>query len=405
MTQLDLYEQNTKQWLCTTASQIFFMQLGFLCYEVGFVQPVWTQSVILKNIEDTFVGVLTFLAFGYTLSDSPTSWKGIISIPENPLLIGVDAEMHDKILISAFFASTCATIISGAVLERMKNKAYILWCLLIILVNYSFVAHWVWHPDGWLSKQGFVDGAGSVVVHSTAGMAAAVAIWKLGPRRESIESDYDPNRSADKVIDKKGRLPPVEHAARPIINAMGAFFLWYGWFAFNVSSPIAFSKGEISIGTTALVTVISPICASCSAFFWMWCGFVKLSFESLLSCLLCGLVAITGMCHTCNVWEAAIIGFGSAIVYFGSAHFVRYKLGLDDPLQVISIHLFSGVYSGIMEGVVANNVYGYPGPIHGGLKGFRHLGIQLGGVCFILVFNFVLSYVLWELILAKLFFK
>eukprot|EP01084_Bolivina_argentea_P166073 288423_1 len=408
MTQLDLYEQNTKQWLCTTASQIFFMQLGFLCYEVGFVQPVWTQSVILKNIEDTFVGVLTFLAFGYTLSDSPTSWKGIISIPENPLLIGVDAEMHDKILISAFFASTCATIISGAVLERMKNKAYILWCLLIILVNYSFVAHWVWHPDGWLSKQGFVDGAGSVVVHSTAGMAAAVAIWKLGPRRESIESDYDPNRSADKVIDKKGRLPPVEHAARPIINAMGAFFLWYGWFAFNVSSPIAFSKGiDDAIGTTALVTVISPICASCSAFLAMWLGIVPLTFENLLNCLLAGLVAITGMCHTCSPWEAAFIGAISSIVYFVMTHITRNKWGLDDPLQVICIHLFGGIYSGIMEGVVANHVYDTPGLLHG--KGSRasfvHFGTQLLGVTVIVIFNFIVSLGLWELLLRRAIFR
>eukprot|EP01083_Nonionella_stella_P027605 76041_1 len=385
---MHMHDQTTTAWLSTTASQIFFMQLGFLCYEVGFVKPVWTQSVILKNIEDTFVGVLTFLALGYTLSESE-SFHGIIGIPRNPMLIGVPDEQHDQILIAAFFASTCATVISGAVLERMKNKAYITWCLLTILVNYSFVSHWVWHESGWLSKLGFVDGAGSVVVHSTAGMSGLIAIWKLGPRRDSLDAD--------------GNLLPIEHAARPIINAIGAFFLWYGWFAFNVSSPIAFVKGiGDAIGTTALITVISPIASSCAAFVWVHFGYVELSFESLLSCMLCGLVSITGACHTCNVWEATVIGALSSVLYFCSAHVIRQKLKLDDPLQIVAIHLCCGVYSGIAEGVVANNVYGTPGIMHSGT--FGHFGIQLLGVVVIVLFNFVVSYALWEVILVRVIF-
>eukprot|EP01083_Nonionella_stella_P292050 993501_1 len=393
MTQLDLYEQNTKQWLCTTASQIFFMQLGFLCYEVGFVQPVWTQSVILKNIEDTFVGILTFLAFGYTLSTSSDSFLGIIAKPVNPLLIGIDSEYHDKILISAFFASTCATIMSGAILERMKNQAYVCWCMLIILINYSFISHWVWHPNGWLNELGFVDGAGSVVVHSTAGMAALIAVWKLGPRKDSL--------------DKDGKLLPTQHASRPVINAIGAMFLWYGWFAFNVSSPIAFSKGEISIGTTALVTVISPIAACLSAFIIMKLGFVALKFESLLNNLLAGLVAITGMCHTCSPIEAIFIGAFASVVYFTMSHITRNKWGLDDPLQIISIHLFCGIYSGIVEGIVANNGYGTPGLIHGNgtRASFKHFGIQLLGVIVIIIFNFILSFGLWEFFTRVIFRK
>eukprot|EP01083_Nonionella_stella_P304414 1057775_1 len=292
------FDQNTTAWLCTTASQIFFMQLGFLCYEVGFVKPVWTQSVILKNIEDTFVGVLTFLAFGFTLSESSETWHGIIAIPKNPFLINIQSNVHDQVLISAFFASTCATIISGAVLERMKNKAYIIWCLLTILVNYSFVSHWVWHKHGWLNEMGFVDGAGSVVVHTTAGMSALIAVWKLGERKETSG-----NYSVHGCI-------RLERAARPIIHAIGAFFLWYGWFAFNVASPIAYSRGiGDAIGTTALVTVISPISGSCAAFLWMALNLVPLDFESLLNCLLAGLVSITGMCHTVDVWSATFVGF------------------------------------------------------------------------------------------------
>eukprot|EP01083_Nonionella_stella_P109518 319414_1 len=380
---------HTTAWMSTTASQIFFMQLGFLCYEVGYVKDVWTQSVILKNIEDTFVGVLIFLAFGYTLSASDDTVYGIISVPKNPFLIGIPTKEHDQILISAFFASTCATIISGAILERMKNKAYIMWCLLTILVNYSFVAHWVWHKHGWLNELGFVDGAGSVVVHSTAGMAALVAVWKLGPRRDSVDSE--------------GNLLPTENAAKPIINAIGAFFLWYGWFAFNVSSPIAFSKGiGDAIGTTALVTVISPISSSASAFAWMHLGWVQLSFESLLNCLLAGLVAITGACHTTNPHEAVFIGIFASVVYFLSSYMIREKWKLDDPLQVIAIHLCCGIYSGIVEGIVGNNVYGTPGLIRGGGE---HFGIQLLGVLVIVGFNACLSLFMYHVLLERLIFR
>ncbi len=112
----------------------------------------------------------------------------------------------------------------------MKNKVYIIYCLLVILINYSFVAHWVWHDDGWLKTLGFTDGAGALVVHSTAGVASFVAVWNLGARKQAV--------------DKDGKLLPIEKAARPIFFAMGTFLLWYGWFAFNIASPIAYNKGK-----------------------------------------------------------------------------------------------------------------------------------------------------------------
>eukprot|EP01084_Bolivina_argentea_P072248 131212_1 len=120
--------------------------------------------------------------------------------------------------------------------------------------------------------------------------------------------------------------------------------------------------------------------------------------------MISGLVAITGMCHTCNVWEAAIIGALSSVVYFSSAHLVRYKWKLDDPLQVIAIHLCCGVFSCVLEGVVANDVYGNPGIIHSG-GNFYHFGIQLGGVCAILAWNFCVSLFMYEVVLTRLLFR
>ena len=118
-------DETITAWLGTAASQIFFMQLGFLCYEVGFVHHVWAPSIILKNIEDTFVGILTYLAFTHTLATSSESFYGVISYPTNLFLVQIDPSDHAAVFIAAVFATTCATIISGAVLERMKNKAYI----------------------------------------------------------------------------------------------------------------------------------------------------------------------------------------------------------------------------------------------------------------------------------------
>eukprot|EP01084_Bolivina_argentea_P295053 507869_1 len=376
------YDDYATAWLSTTASQIFVMQIGFLCFEVGFVKPVWTESIILKNIEDTFVAIFTYLAITYTLSQSPRSIYGIISIPENPLLIGVDSDIHDQVFIGSLFAATAATIISGAVLQRMKNKVYVLYTFLLVLINYSFVSHWVWHENGWLNELGFTDGAGAMVVHSTAGIASAVAIWKLGPRKSAIGKD--------------GKLLPIEPAVRPIISAIGVYFLWYGWFAFNVASPIAYNRGVgDAIGTTALVTVVSPICSAGAGFILVRLGWIDFTFEGLLSCILAGLVGITGGCHSCNIIESGVIGFFSSIVYFVMSRIIRNKLQIDDPLEVTAIHFGCGIWSCLAEGLFANGVYGTKGLIYGD---YEHFGVQCLGTIVICAFNSCLCWLLYILL-------
>ena len=169
-------------WLTTAASQVFFMQLGFLCFEVGYVDKMWTKSIIIKNIEDTFVGSLTYVLFTYSLSTSSNVYgdSGIIGSFDNIFLNGVPASLHEEIFINACYAVACATIISGAVLERMKNSAYVSYTFLIILINYSFAACWAWNTKSWLNKLGFVDCAGGFVVHGVGGIASIVACYFLG---------------------------------------------------------------------------------------------------------------------------------------------------------------------------------------------------------------------------------
>ena len=195
------------------------------------------------------------------------------------------------------------------------------WCFFIIIFNYSIIAYWVWNPDGWLHKLNFIDCAGSGVIHITGAVCGLVAVYFLGPRNSNLSKD--------------GKLKTPEAAHRPIIVALGTFILWFGWFAFNLSSPIA-SNVEIGhfLGTVCLNTMVAPSSAVLTCFLIMKYTDQNISFEHLVSCILCGLVAITAGCYTVPVWAAMIIGFCVSPVYFVTIHVERNVFQIDDPLQI-----------------------------------------------------------------------
>ena len=163
----------------TSAAQVFIMQLGFLAFEVGFVSPIWVNSIIIKNVEDTIVGTLTYILIGFTLTSSTNVYGKFIGSFDNILLINVSKLLHETIFINTCYAITCATIISGAVLERMKNFAYVSYTFLILLINYPLASYWAWNKNSWLVKLGFVDCAGSFVVHAVGGVTAMIACHYL----------------------------------------------------------------------------------------------------------------------------------------------------------------------------------------------------------------------------------
>ena len=208
-------------WLTTAASQIFLMQLGFASLEVGFVELQWSKSIIIKNLEATIVGILTFVFIGYTISTSDKSLfgYGFIGNFDNIFLFDVRPSDYELIFISATYSATASTIISGAVLERMKNYAYVVWCFLTLLINYSITSYWVWNSNGWLFKLGFIDCAGSVIVHGCGGIASLIAMYILGPRTNSIK--YYRGK-------KKPKLKSIPSAQRPVLVLIGALILWYG---------------------------------------------------------------------------------------------------------------------------------------------------------------------------------
>lgn len=156
------------------------MQLGFMAFEVGFVAPIWINSIIIKNIEDAIIGTLTYVFLTHTLANSSTVWGGVIGSLDNAFLIDVSKAEHEVVFINAMYAVTCTTIVSGAVLERMKNSAYVWFTFLVVGINYSIAACWAWNPGAWLCSMGFIDCAGSFVVHGVGGITSIVACYYLG---------------------------------------------------------------------------------------------------------------------------------------------------------------------------------------------------------------------------------
>eukprot|EP01084_Bolivina_argentea_P036999 68406_1 len=402
-------------WMSTSASQIFLMQLGFLCFEVGYVEPMWTKSIIIKNIEDTFIGALTFVMIGFSLTTGAT-YFGIIGTIDNILLLGVPRHMHEIVFINTCYATTCATIISGAVLERMKNIAYLTYTFLVVFVNYSFASCWVWNEEGFLHQLGVVDCAGAFVVHGVGGIAGFIAVYYLGPRRGSLvsehqdESKYNYNLfDTDTNETTKYKLIPPHEAKQPILMVIGTFILWYGWISFNITSPLV---ANLDIGDnlalSGLNVLLAPCCSALTCL--IYCKIKSnsshemVNFEHLLSCILSGLVAITGCCFTVPYWSAGLIGILVVPVYFQASYYIREKLYVDDPLCVASVHLIPGCFGFLMEGIFADgSAEGFDaGLLHGG---YKHFGYQSLAVIIGFSTQLIICVIVWEIFMKRILFK
>eukprot|EP01084_Bolivina_argentea_P036997 68399_1 len=408
------YTELETGWLATAASQIFYMQLGFLCYEVGYVDKMWAKSIIIKNIEDTFIGTLTFLMIGYTLTTGAT-YFGIIGQLDNILLFGVDKSLYTSVFINTCYATTCATIISGAVLERMKNTAYIAYTFLILVINYSLANCWIWNEEGFLYKLGVVDCAGSFIVHGVGGMAGFIAVYNLGPRKGSLLSEqndeYADESSADEYsdYDRNYKLAPAHEAKQPILMVIGTFILWYGWISFNITSPLV---ANLDIGDnlalSGLNVLLAPCCSALTCL--IYCKIKSnsshemVNFEHLLSCILSGLVAITGCCFTVPYWSAGLIGILVVPVYFQASYYIREKLYVDDPLCVASVHLIPGCFGFLMEGIFADgSAEGFDaGLLHGG---YKHFGYQSLAVIIGFSTQLIICVIVWEIFMKRILFK
>ncbi len=368
-------------WIITAASLVFFMQAGFTLVETGLTRAKNAGNIIMKNLMDFSAGVIMFWMFGWAVMYG-TSKLGLFGTNQF-FLSGTNPLRFRNWMFQAVFAATAATIVSGAVAERTKFKAYLIYTVFISAVIYPVAGHWIWNPSGWLKSIGFIDFSGSTVVHSTGGWAALMGAMLLGPRR-------------GKYVKVNGKITAKALPGHNLpLVALGVFILWFGWFGFNAGSTL--SGSDARIGIITVVTTLSGAAGAVTAMFTTWFLFGKPEPSMTLNGVLAGLVGITAGCSLVSPAAAVIIGSVAGILVVLSVEVIDKKLHIDDPVRAVSVHGISGVWGTIAVGLFANSGT-VRGLFFGG--GLKQTGIQLIGIISILLWVCGTSFILFSLIKA-----
>lgn len=364
-------------WTCIAAFLVFFMQAGFAMVEAGFTRAKNAVNILMKNLMDFSVGTLTFalLGFGLMFGASSTGWFGTTHFMLSDMGEGVESWNWTFLMFQTVFAATAATIVSGAMAERTKFISYLVYSFFITLFIYPIFGSWAWggllDGGGWLEGKGFLDFAGSTVVHSVGGWLALAGAIVLGPRL----GKYGPDGKPKAIL---GHNIPLA--------ALGVFILWFGWFGFNPGST---TTGNGSIGYIAVTTNLSAAAGAITAMVVSWVVLKKPDVSMALNGALAGLVAITAGCDGVSPLFAAVIGaIGGALVVF-SVIFIDSVLKVDDPVGAVSVHGVCGAW-----GTIACGLFNMEsGLFYGG--GLGQLGVQLLGVGMGFVWAFGVGMVLF----------
>ncbi|MFZ3577938.1 ammonium transporter [Virgibacillus sp. DJP39] len=347
-------------WVMLAAFLVFFMHAGFAMVESGFTRAKNSLNILMKNFLTISLATLLYFIVGFGLMFG-TSAGGFFGI-DGFLLSG--REDIDFFVFQAVFAATCATIISGAVAERMKLSSYILVTIAMTAVIYPVVGHWVWN-GGWLSQLGFVDFAGSTVVHLTGAAGALAVVLILGPR-------------IGKYKGKKINAIPGHNIP---IGALGVFILWLGWFGFNGGSTLAADPSLVP--TVIAATLLSTSASLVAAAFYTKLRFKKIDPSLSLNGVLGGLVGITAGCANVSLGGAIIIGLVSGIILVEGIRFLETKAKIDDPVGAIGVHGVCGIWGTLAVGLF--DVAGGGGLFYGG--GPDLFFTQLVGVVAVIVWT------------------
>ncbi len=332
-------------WMMLCTALVFIMHLGFAGVEAGFGQAKNTVNILFKNTLTPVIGIITFFIMGFNLmypgfvQGSGNEWFGFagwfLSLPEN----GVTPEYADSggytywtdFLFQAMFAATAATIVSGAVAERIKITSYLIFTLIFVGIVYPIIGSWKW-GYGFLDDMGFYDFAGSTLVHSVGGWGALAGIIVLGPRIGKYVHG--------KVIDKPGSSVPLA--------VIGVFLLWLGWFGFNGGSVLSADPGKTSF---VLVTTTLAACAGAlGGFITGFIVFKRLDLGMVLNGVLAGLVGITAGADVISPNLALLVGFIAGILVVLSAVTLD-RFHLDDVVGAVSVHLVCGVWGTLAVGL------------------------------------------------------
>ncbi|WAM35813.1 ammonium transporter [Caldicellulosiruptor acetigenus] len=365
-------------WVLVTAFLVFFMQAGFAMVEAGFTRAKNASNIVMKNLMDFAIGSVIFWLFGFAFMFGKDA-GGFIGtsgffLSDSFKHLGLSIPLTSFLIFQTVFAATAATIVSGAMAERTKFIAYCIYSAVISFIIYPVVGHWAW-GGGWLSKLGFIDFAGSTVVHSVGGWSALIGAALLGPRIGKYTKDGKVNAIPGHSI---------------TLAALGTFILWFGWFGFNPGSTL--SGMNEKIGDIAVNTNLAAAMGANLAMIYTWLKYKKPDVSMTLNGALAGLVAITAGCASVNPWGAAIIGGLAGILVVVAVEFIDKKLKIDDPVGAISVHGVCGAFGTLMVGLFALD----GGLFYGG--GIKQFLVQLAGVASTFVWTTVTAFILFAII-------
>jgi Amt family ammonium transporter len=394
----DLTSALDTTWLMLAAFLVFFMQAGFAMVEAGFVRAKNVANILMKNMLDCSLGAIAFWAvgwaFAYGFADGE-SGNGFIGNAQF-FLSGDFGGDYAGWIFQFAFAATAATIVSGAMAERTAFHGYLFYTVFITAIIYPVVVHWAWSGDGWLTAfpndgdpigtNGYMDFAGSGVVHMVGGFAGLMGAIIVGPR-------------IGKYVGGQVNAIPGHNIS---LAVLGMFILWFGWYGFNPGSTLGLSGGLAALAAKVAVntTLAAAAGASCITFLSKF-RYGKYDTGLSVNGALGGLVGITAPCAAVDPWAAVVIGLVAApVVLFGVE--VLEKLHVDDVVGAVSVHGFAGVWGVLAVGLFAteNGVLDHTGTessayglLLGG--GAEQLGIQALGAASIIAWTCVTSGVLF----------
>jgi len=334
-----LYSNNV--WMLFSTAMVFIMALGFSCVEAGFAQSKNTVNILFKNTLDTCIALVIYACFGFAIM-YPGEFNGWLGFAGFGLSVGADYDpityasggytYWTDFLFQAVFCATAATIVSGAVAERIKISAYFIFTFFLTGFIYPILGSWKW-GGGWLNDYGFYDFAGSTIVHSIGGWAALAGVLILGPR-------------IGKYVD--GKPQQFSNSSVPLA-VIGVFLLWLGWFGFNGGSVLSADPDLIS--KVCVITTLAAATGGMGGVFGGIIAFRRLDLGMGLNGILAGLVGITASADLMSPMESLFIGGVCGLLVVLSV-ITLDKLRIDDPVGAISVHGVCGVAGTLFVGIL-----------------------------------------------------
>ena len=327
-------------WMLVAAFLVFIMHLGFATLESGLTQAKNTVKILFKNVSIIAIGILTYAVCGFNLM-YPGDFNGFFGFAGLGISTGAEGltpaynpgyTYWTDFIFQAMFAATAATIVSGAVAERIKLSSFLVFSTVYVALVYPIVGSWTW-GGGWLAEKNFHDFAGSTLVHSVGGWAALVGAYTLGPRLGKYS--------------KNGEIKPIMGHNMPLAT-IGVFLLWFGWYGFNGGSVLSADPGAVSF--VFVTTTLAAAAGVIGAMGTSWIISKKPDLSMILNGSLAGLVGITAGADCISPMYSVVVGLIAGVLVVVAV--IRLdKMKIDDPVGAISVHLACGIWGTLAVGI------------------------------------------------------